>query len=209
MNIKKPYIIIFAVLLICALWVGYNMFTAGQPKMESNNKSSDIKNVTENSMQISNPENSSSEITNKDNSVAQVTNDTVPVHSSQTTEVQSNTFSFFNEYRQERDNIKSKEYALWQEIINNPSSEEDLKKSAQEELDKIVALTEKEMIIENLIISRGFKDAIIFIADDSATVIVDAKGLNKENVAQIQDIVTRKTKLKPSTIKIMEKSATE
>lgn len=114
--------------------------------------------------------------------------------------------SFFSEYRMERDKNRSKEVDMWQDIISNENTEKTFKTMAQQEIVKIVALTEKEMIIENLIIARGFNDALVFLTDDSATVIVDAKELTQANVAQIQDIVVRKTKLDPTNIKIMKKS---
>lgn len=114
--------------------------------------------------------------------------------------------SFFSEYRLERDKNRSKEVEMWQDIINSEKTEENFKNMAQQELVKIVALTEKEMIIENLIVARGFNDALVFLTDDTATVIVEAKELTPSNIAQIQDIVVRKTKLSPKDIKIMKKN---
>ncbi|HYE84198.1 MAG TPA: SpoIIIAH-like family protein [Clostridia bacterium] len=114
--------------------------------------------------------------------------------------------SFFSEYRLERDKNRSKEVEMWQDIINSEKAEENFKTMAQQELVKIVALTEKEMIIENLIVARGFNDALVFLTDDTATVIVEAKELTPSNIAQIQDIVVRKTKLDPKNIKIMKKN---
>ena len=114
--------------------------------------------------------------------------------------------SFFSEYRLERDKNRSKEVEMWQDIINNEKAEENFKNMAQQELVKIVSLTEQEMIIENLIVARGFNDALVFLTDDSATVIVEAKELTSSNIAQIQDIIVRKTKLDPKNIKIMKKN---
>ncbi len=114
--------------------------------------------------------------------------------------------SFFSEYRLERDKNRSKEVEMWQDIINSEKAEENFKNMAQQELVKIVSLTEKEMIIENLIVARGFNDALVFLTDDSATVIVEAKELTPSNIAQIQDIVERKTKLDAKNIKIMKKN---
>ncbi|KUO71063.1 MAG: hypothetical protein APF77_05015 [Clostridia bacterium BRH_c25] len=114
--------------------------------------------------------------------------------------------SFFSEYRLERDKNRSREVEMWQDIINSEKAEENFKSMAQQELVKIVALTEKEMIIENLIVARGFNDALVFLTDDSATIIVEAKELTPSNIAQIQDIVVRKTKLDPKNIKIMKKN---
>jgi len=116
------------------------------------------------------------------------------------------TASFFSEYRLEREKNRSKEVEMWQDIINSEKAEENFKSMAQQELVKIVALTEKEMIIENLIVARGFDDALVFLTDDSATAIVGAKELTPANVAQIQDIIVRKTKLDAKNIKIMKKN---
>lgn len=113
--------------------------------------------------------------------------------------------SFFSEYRIEREKNRSKEYDMWQNIIDSDKAEPTFKTLAQEEIVKIVALTEKEMIIENLILARGFKDALVFLTDDSATVVVEAKELTPANVAKIQDIVMTKTKIPASNIKIMLK----
>jgi stage III sporulation protein AH len=120
--------------------------------------------------------------------------------------VEASGSSFFSEYRLEREKNRSKEVEMWEDIINNGTAEETFKHLAQQELVKIVELTDKEMIIENLIISRGFNDALVFLTDDSATVIVEAKELTTKDVAQIQDIVVRKTKLDAKNIKIMKKN---
>jgi len=120
-------------------------------------------------------------------------------------EDQDDVSSFFTEYRLERDKNRTKEYDMWQNIINSDKVEPTFKTLAQEEIVKIVALTEKEMIIENLILARGFDDALVFLTDDSATVVVAAKELTPASVAKIQDIVMTKAKIPASNIKIMLK----
>jgi stage III sporulation protein AH len=114
--------------------------------------------------------------------------------------------TFFSEYRMEREKNRSKEVEMWKDVINSQNSEKTFKDQAQQELLKTVALTTKEMEIENLVISLGFSDALAFITDDSATILVEAKDLAPAQVAKIQDIVIRKTKFSPSNIKIMKKS---
>jgi|GEM_PF-728135 len=113
--------------------------------------------------------------------------------------------TFFSEYRMEREKNRSKEVEMWQEVINNQNTEKTFKNLAQQELVKIVALTEKEMIIEQLVMSLGFSDALVFLTDDSATVIVETKELSPAQVAKVQDILIRKTKFSPANIKIMKK----
>ncbi|HHY77473.1 MAG TPA: SpoIIIAH-like family protein [Clostridiales bacterium] len=129
----------------------------------------------------------------------------ISVVESKDEEDQDEVSSFFTEYRLEREKNRAKEYDMWQNIINSDKAEPTFKTLAQEEIVKIVALTEKEMIIENLIIARGFDDALVFLTDDSATVVVAAKELTPASVAKIQDIVMTKTKIPASNIKIMLK----
>ncbi|MCK9216730.1 MAG: SpoIIIAH-like family protein [Firmicutes bacterium] len=127
------------------------------------------------------------------------------IESQKEQDISKESSTFFTEYRLERDKNRSKEYDMWQNIIESEKAEETFKTLAQEEIVKIVSLTEKEMIIENLIIARGFKDALVFLTEDSVTVLVEANELNPANIAQIQDIVMRKTKLGANDIKIMKK----
>lgn len=114
--------------------------------------------------------------------------------------------TFFSEYRLEREKNRSKEVEMWQEVISNQNTEKTFKNLAQQEIVKIVALTDKEMIIEQLVMSLGFSDALVFLTDDSATVIVETKDLSSSQVAKIQDILIRKTKFSPANIKIMKKN---
>ena len=114
--------------------------------------------------------------------------------------------TFFSEYKMERDKNRSKEVDMWQEIISNQNTENTFKNLAQQEIVKVLALTEKEMIIEQLVMSLGFSDALVFLTDDSATVLVETKDLTAAQVAKVQDILIRKTKFSPANIKIMKKN---
>ena len=114
--------------------------------------------------------------------------------------------TFFSEYKMERDKNRSKEVDMWQEIVTNQNTEKTFKNLAQQEIVKVLALTEKEMIIEQLVMSLGFSDALVFLTDDSATVLVETKDLTTAQVARVQDILIRKTKFSPANIKIMKKN---
>lgn len=113
--------------------------------------------------------------------------------------------SFFSEYILDREKRRSLEVDIWQNIINNKNTGDKYKELAQKEIVKIVSLIEKEMMMERLIVSRGFNNALVFLADESITVIVETDELTQAQVAQIQDIVVRKTKLDPNNIRIMKK----
>lgn len=212
MQLKRKNIIICSmILLLFIIGYAYNSFTNGKyisSSMDLNFEETSSLAVIDNEEKTENKdvqENKDSKDT-KDTGKIETENKQATIEVEKEPAVEAASASFFSEYRLERDKNRSKEVEMWQDIINSETSEKSFKSLAQGELVKIVALTEKEMIIENLIISRGFDDALVFLTDDSATVIVDAKELTKTNVAQIQDIVVRKTKLNPASIKIMKKS---
>ena len=61
------------------------------------------------------------------------------------------------------------------------------------------------MIAENLIRTKGIEDLVIFLNEDSVNVIVKGKELEKEEIAQIQNIITRELKADIGNIHIMNK----
>lgn len=196
---KKNIIICSMIILLFVVGYVYNNFTAG--KLEDTSMDLDSAMIETESTAFKDEGDKMSVETNTAESgeVAVVTD-------TNSNAIETTGSSFFSEYRLEREKNRSKEVEMWEDIINNGSAEETFKNLAQQELVKIVALTDKEMIIENLIIARGFNDALVFLTDDSATVIVEAKELTTKDVAQIQDIVVRKTKLDAKNIKIMRKN---
>ena len=47
------------------------------------------------------------------------------------------------------------------------------------------------MICENLIQTKGFENSIVFVNGDSISVIIKSKEMKQEEVAQVQNIVSR------------------
>ena len=208
MQIKRKNIIVCSmILLLFIIGYAYNSFTNSKymSSYDLNFQEASSLNVSdeENKDNPDMKENKDEKDTGMENNQGETT---AVVEVRKDTAIAATSSSFFSEYRLERDKNRSREVEMWQDIINSQSSEKNFKNLAQQELVKIVALTEKEMIIENLIISRGFNDALVFVTDDSATVIIDTKELTKTDIAKIQDIVVRKAKLDPASIKIMKKN---
>ena len=61
------------------------------------------------------------------------------------------------------------------------------------------------MIAENLILAKGFKDAVIFVNEGSVSVVVKTDELKQEEVAQIQNIVARELNVGAEIIHISNK----
>lgn len=197
---RKNIIICSMIILLFVVGYAYNSFTSG--RLADANFDMDAQVINTNEAKTSDQgDNMSTETTG-----AGQGGEAAVIEDKSNEAIEAASSSFFSEYRLERDKNRSKEVEMWQDIVNNDKAEENFKSMAQQEIVKIVALTEKEMIIENLIVARGFNDALVFLTDDSATIIVEAKELTSANIAQIQDIVVRKTKLEPKNIKIMKKN---
>lgn len=112
---------------------------------------------------------------------------------------------FFIDYKLERDRLRSQEADYLRELINNPNAAEQSKEKAQQDLIALSQKVEKEMIVENLIKAKGFEDAVIFLSNDVANVVVKTKGLEAKDVAQITDIVIKTVDTPADKITIIER----
>lgn len=109
---------------------------------------------------------------------------------------------FFVEYRFERENKRKDEIDYIREIVNNPNSDADIKKEAQEQMLEITKSMEKELNVEGLLKAKGFDDSLVIFNQDYISVIVEREELAPEEVAQILDIVKRESGKAAEKIKI-------
>lgn len=98
---------------------------------------------------------------------------------------------YFINSRLDRDKMYSQMLESYQKILDNINVSAEQKAIATEEIAKINNQKNSIMIAENLIKTKGLEDVVIFINIDSISVIVKADELSKEEIAQIQNIVTR------------------
>lgn len=78
-------------------------------------------------------------------------------------------------------------------IIDNASLSEEQKQSAVETLVNLTTIAEKENAAELLLEAKGFADPIVNISEDEVDVVINAISVTDQQIAQIEDIVTRKT----------------
>lgn len=112
---------------------------------------------------------------------------------------------FFVEYRLERDRVRSERADVLREVYQNARKDDSVRYEAQTAMLKLAVDRQRESEIENLIKARGFADALVFIRDKSVSVVVKTSNLNREEVAQVADIVSRVTGVKPEDIVISAK----
>ncbi len=112
---------------------------------------------------------------------------------------------FFIEYKLERDKSRSEQINIFREMINNPNSDQAIKKEAQKMMLALTDKMEKEMEIESLIRARGYKEALAYIHDEAVDVIIHTNGLEKEDVAKVGDIIIKVTGFNTEEVTIIEK----
>lgn len=122
-----------------------------------------------------------------------------------TTVTENSGDQYFAELRLERDKMYSQMLESYQKILSNSQISETQKEISENEIKKINDTRNAIMIAENLIKNKGFQDLIIFINGDSISIIVKAKELKEEQIAQIQNIISRELKGEIENVHISNK----
>ena len=120
-------------------------------------------------------------------------------------EISENDDYYFEKSKLERNNMYSELLETYQEIYNNVNSTNEQKKDAIDKITLINNTKNSIMIAENLIKAKGFENLVIFVNDDSISVIVKSNELEQEKVAQIQNIISRELKVDADKIHISNK----
>lgn len=112
---------------------------------------------------------------------------------------------YFIDEKIARENQRTIDKQTLTDIINNTNSSKEAKADAEKKLSNIVTYSEIEMIVEALIKSKGFEDALVFITDNSANVTVKAKTMDSNQVSQIKNIVCRESGLPASKVMVQNR----
>lgn len=90
------------------------------------------------------------------------------------------------------------------EIVSNDIIEASQKEEALAQMVALTEKSEKEMETEILLSSKGFTESVVSIGDETVDVVVCADVLSDAQLAQIMDIVTRKTEVAEENIIISQ-----
>ena len=112
---------------------------------------------------------------------------------------------YYTNSKLERDKMYSQMIETYQKIIDNTTISSEQKSIAINEISKLTNLKNSIMIAENLVKNKGFEDILILVNDSSTSVIVRVEQLSPENIAQIQNIVSREIGIQISNINISNK----
>ena len=97
---------------------------------------------------------------------------------------------------------RAKEKDILTEMLNNENITEEQKAKCTESMLLLQERMEKESAAEAMIQSKGFKQAYVRMDNETVDVVVDAVKLTDKDVAQIEDIVQRKTGMPADKIRI-------
>lgn len=112
---------------------------------------------------------------------------------------------YFITSKLDRNTMYSETLETYQEMYNNVNATAEQKQEALKKINNINNTKNAIMIAENLIIAKGFKNVVIFANEGSISVVIQADELKPEEVAQIQNIVSRELNVSAETIHISNK----
>ena len=129
--------------------------------------------------------------------------DTISVDPGQAVFVNTtNDSSYFVQAKLEREQARSKQKEILNELINNANIEQPKKAECADSMMDITKRIEKETAAEAMIEAKGFSEVYVRISDDSVDVVVNKAALTDAELAQIEDIIKRKTGMSEDKIHI-------
>ena len=200
---KKNQVIIYVIALMLVV-AGYLNFTANgdlksavqttssEEELEQMANIGDAQLVSSNAVSYENNTVESNKI--DDNNVISTSND-----------ISKDNKDYFLTSKLDRDTMYSQMLETYENILNSNNSLETQKQSASEEIKKINDVKNSIMICENLIKTKGFDDVVVFVNNESISVIVKDEQLDAEEVAKIQNIISREMNAKAENIHIASK----
>lgn len=127
------------------------------------------------------------------------------IKTAETSSNNENKDEYFTKSKLERDTMYSQMIETYEKVLNSTNSLETQKQTATQEIQKINETKNSIMICENLIKTKGFENNIIFVNGESVSVIIGTNEIKQEEVAQIQNIISREMNAQIENIHIATK----
>lgn len=121
------------------------------------------------------------------------------------TESTNKSNDYYEESKLQRDTMYSQTLETYKEMLNNSNVSEEQKSIITQEITNVNKEKNAIMVCENLITTKGFSNCVIFVNTDSVSVVVEDDNLKSEEIAQIQNIISREMNAKVENIHIMTK----
>lgn len=196
MKIKKGSVVIY-ILALMLVTAGYWSYISNESKtIETVSMNQDNQNTTDEHLGDATLV-SNNELINEENGIIEDENEeTVSTIKKD---------GYFEESKLSRDTMYSQTLETYQGILNNSNVSEEQKAIVTQEITELNKEKNAIMICENLISTKGFSNCVIFVNVESISVIVEADELKTDEIAQIQNIVSREMEAKVENIHIMTK----
>jgi stage III sporulation protein AH len=110
--------------------------------------------------------------------------------------------SYFVQAKLNREQSRATEKEILTDLINNANVESAQKAKAADNMLEIQKRIERESAAEAMIEAKGFSEVYVRINDDSVDVVVNKEALTDAEIAQIEDIIKRKTGMSENQIHI-------
>jgi len=113
---------------------------------------------------------------------------------------------YFAAARLSRRQARDSALALLQEAGAAEEIDERVAAEVAQSIEALASYTLAEAQIEGMITAKGYDDCVVFLSDESVSVVVSTQtdGLQTEDIAKITDVVKQETGLPASAIKILE-----
>lgn len=210
--LKKNQIIIsaIAIMLIAAGYMNYTNNTKDMLQTSALADSEEYAQLGDAKLVSANVEenNQGAELTNMESNTVQETGNTNIENATniETTDTNSTVSDeYFTESRLEREKMYSQMLESYQKILENSQVSETQKEISQNEIKNINDTKNAIMIAENLIKNKGFEDVVIFVNGESISAIIKGKEITPEQIAQIQNIISRELSAEVDNIHISNK----
>lgn len=198
MKIKKGSVVIY-VLALMLVTAGYWNYISNESKtIETVSTNQDNQNTIDEHLGDATLV-SNNELINEENGTVEYENEEETDETVSTTQEDG----YFQESKLSRDTRYSQTLETYQGILNNSNVSEEQKAIVTQEITKLNKEKNAIMICENLISTKGFNNCVIFVNVESISVVVEADELKTDEIAQIQNIISREMGAKVENIHIM------
>ena len=115
------------------------------------------------------------------------------------------TATYFTEYRSEHAASINEQILQLDNIISQADAKSEAKETALKTKIKLTEIIERELLLENLIKAKGYKNVAVMIGLDSEniTVVVDDADFNTDDAVAIYTVVFEEVSASPENVRII------
>lgn len=100
---------------------------------------------------------------------------------------------FFSNAKLTREQMRAKNKELLMSVVSDSAVADELKQQAIDEIIAMTARAECENAAEILLEAKGYGGVVVTLSENEVDVVVNAASITEQQIAQIEDIVSRKT----------------